>query len=137
MRFMMIIKAPTTLEQSTPDPTEFDAMGRFNGELVRAGVLRELNGLKPTSTGAKIKCHGAERTVIDGPFTEAKELIAGYWIIEVPSLEDAVAWAKRTPFSSEVHRGQAIEIEVRPLMEYEDLPPERAAAKQAFEQREQ
>jgi len=134
MRFMMIVKPPTTLEQSTPDPRDFAAMGRYNDELQRAGVLHELNGLAPTAKGAKVKFSGAKRTVIDGPFTEATELIGGYWIIQVRSREEAIEWAKRIPFSTEVHPGQEVEVEVRQIMELEDLPAERAAAKKLLEQ---
>lgn len=134
MRFMMIVKPPTNVEQSPPNPKEWDAMGRYNEELQRAGVLRELNGLAPSAKGAKVKFNGAKRTVSDGPFTEAKELIGGYWIIEVPSREEAIAWAKRIPFSTEVHPGLEIEVEIRQIMELDDLPPERAAAKERFEQ---
>ena len=137
MRFMMIVKPPTSLEQSLPDAKDLAAMGRYNDELLRAGVLLDLNGLAPTANGARIKFSGAKRTVIDGPFAEAKELIGGYWIIQVRSRQEAIEWAKRIPFSTEVHPGQEVEVEVRQIMEPEDLPlsPEQVAAKKSLEQR--
>jgi hypothetical protein len=135
MRFMMIVKLPAYT--GMPDLEQFAAMGRYNEELLRAGVLLELNGLAPTTQGARVQFSGTRRTVIDGPFSEAKELIGGYWIIQVGSKEEAVEWAKRIPFSTEVHPGEEVEVEIRQIMELEDLPvsPERIAAKKALEQR--
>ena len=93
-------------------------MGRFNDELRRAGVLLELNGLEPIEKGAKVKFDGEKRSVIDGPFAEAKELIGGYWIIQVRSKEEALEWAKKIPFGTEVHPGQHVEVELRQIWEY-------------------
>ena len=81
MRFMMIVKPPAYT--GLPDPAQFEAMGRYNDELQRAGVLLDLNGLAPTAQGVRVQFSGAKRTVIDGPFAESKELIGGYWIIQV------------------------------------------------------
>lgn len=135
MRFMMIVKPPEY--PGTPDPAELEAMGRYNDELRRAGVLLDLNGLAPTAQGARVRFAGTKRTVIDGPFTEAKEVIGGYWIIQVRSKAEAVEWAKRIPFSTEVHPGDHVEVEIRQIMELDDLPgvsPERLAAKQQLDQ---
>jgi hypothetical protein len=138
MRFMMIVKAPLATAYKTDlDPEQFAAMGRYNDELRRAGVLLDLNGLAAPDKGARITFRGTRRTVTDGPFTEAKELIGGYWLIQVRSKEEAIEWAKRIPFSTDVHPGEEVEVEIRQIMEVEDLPltPERAAAKKALEQR--
>jgi hypothetical protein len=136
MRFMMIVKPPAYT--GMPDPEQLAAMGRYNDELRRAGVLLELNGLAPTTQGARVKFSGTKRTVVDGPFAETKELIGGYWIIQVRSKEEAVEWAKRIPFSTEVHPGEEVEVEIRQIMELEDLPvsPERVAAKKLLEQKQ-
>jgi len=135
MRFMMIVKPPAYT--GLPDPAQFEAMGRYNDELQRAGVLLDLNGLAPTAEGVRVQFNGPKRTVVDGPFAEAKEVIGGYWIIQVRSKEEAVEWAKRIPFSTEVHPGEHVEVEIRQIMELEDLPvsPERVAAKKALEQK--
>ncbi len=119
MRFMMIVKPPAYT--GTPDPEQMAAMGRYNEELRRAGVLLELNGLESPDKGARVKFKGTKRTVIDGPFSEAKEVIGGYWIIQVRSKEEAVEWAKRIPFSTEVHPGDDVEVEIRRIMELGDL----------------
>jgi hypothetical protein len=121
MRFMMIVKAPASAYNGVPDKQELHAMGRYNEELKRAGVLLEVNGLAPTAEGAKVKFGGTKRTVIDGPFSEAKEVIAGYWVIQVRSKEEALEWAKRIPFSTEVHPGQEVEVELRRITEPGDL----------------
>jgi hypothetical protein len=120
MRFMMIVKAAAYTGQ--PDPAEFEAMGRYNDELQRAGVLLDLNGLAPPAQGVRVQFSGATRTVLDAPFAEAKELVGGYWIIQVRSKEDAVEWARRIPFSTEVHPGERVEVEIRRILEIEDLP---------------
>jgi hypothetical protein len=117
MRFMMIVKPPAY--NGTPDPKEMAAMDRYNEELRRAGVLLDLNGLEPTAKGAKVKFSGNKRTVIDGPFSEAKEVIGGYWIIQVRSKEEALEWAKRIPFGTEVHPGHEVEVELRQVFEFE------------------
>src|SRR6202051_3173208 len=98
MRFMMIVKASQDSEAGKmPSEELLSAMGKYNEELMKAGVLLDLSGLQPSSKGARIKFSGGKRTVIDGPFTEAKELIAGYWLIQVTSKEEAIEWAKRAP----------------------------------------
>src|SRR5712691_5563893 len=98
MRFMMIVKASKDSEAGImPDEKLLAAMGKYNEELMKAGVLLDLSGLQPSSKGARIKFSGGKRTVIDGPFTETKELIAGYWLIQVKSKKEAIEWAKRVP----------------------------------------
>jgi hypothetical protein len=121
MRFMMIVKPPASAYDGLPDKQELLAMGRYNDELERAGVLLELNGLAPTAEGAKVKFNGTRRTVVDGPFSEAKEVIGGYWLIQVRSKEEALEWAKRIPFGTEVHPGQEVEVELRRIMEPSEL----------------
>ncbi|HEV3357034.1 MAG TPA: YciI family protein [Pseudonocardiaceae bacterium] len=118
MRFMMIIKATDETEAGVLPSTEIlTEMGRYNEELVKAGVLLAAEGLRDSAKGAKVKLNGKRRTVIDGPFAEAKELIAGFWLIEVGSLEEAVEWAKRCPCPE----GQDNEIEVRQVFMPEDF----------------
>ncbi len=119
-RFMMIIKGDPAAEQ-LPSEELLAAMGRYNEELAKAGVLLDLSGLKPSSEGARVKFSGGKRTVVDGPFTESKELVAGYWIIDVKSKEEAIEWAKRVPFEAGGEYGQEGEVEVRPFFELEDF----------------
>src|SRR5438874_2386972 len=98
MRFMMIVKASKESEAGVmPSEKLLSAMGRFNEELQKAGVLLDLSGLQPSSKGARVTFRNGARSVIDGPFTEAKELIAGYWLIQANSLDEATEWAKRAP----------------------------------------
>jgi hypothetical protein len=122
MRFMVIVKATPESEKegALPDPELMAEMGKFNEELIRAGVVLAMDGLQPSSKGARVKFSGKSRTVVDGPFTEAKELIAGFWIWQVKSLEEAIEWVKRSPFSS--HAGES-EIEIRQVFEMEDFAP--------------
>jgi hypothetical protein len=122
MRFMMIVKANKDSEAGKmPSEELLAAMGRYNEELMKAGVLLDGTGLLPSSKGARIKFQGWKRTVIDGPFAETKELIGGYWIIQVKSLQEAIEWAKRAP---DPHGdGQEAEIEIRQLFELEDFAP--------------
>jgi hypothetical protein len=123
MRFMMIVKASKESEAGVmPSEKLLSAMGKYNEELMKAGVLLDLSGLQPSSKGVRVKFSGGKRTVIDGPFTETKELIAGYWIIQVKSREEAIEWAKRVPFDPEVQPGDA-EIEIRQFFELEDFTP--------------
>ena len=117
MRFMMIVKPPAYKGQ--PDPKEMAAMGRYNDELRRAGVLLDLKGLESTAKGFKVKFSGNKRSVFDGPFSEAKEVIGGYWLIQVRSREEALEWAKRIPFGTEVHPGHEVEVEVRQVFEFD------------------
>src|SRR5208282_6798843 len=98
MRFMMMVKANDNSEAGAmPDEKLIAAMTRYNEELAKAGVLLDLAGLQPTSKGARIKFSGGKPKVVDGPFSEAKEIIGGYWIIQVKSREEAIEWAKRAP----------------------------------------
>jgi hypothetical protein len=121
MRFMVIVKATKNSEAGKlPTQEEFEAMGKFTEELVNAGVVLEWGGLQPSSKGARVKFSGTKRTVIDGPFAETKELVAGYGILQVKSKEEAVEWAKRFPCSS----GEEGEIEIRQLFEDEDFGSE-------------
>jgi len=121
MRFMVIIKASKESEEGAPpDPQLLLDMGKFNEELIKAGVVLAMDGLHPSSKGARVKFSGKSRTVVDGPFTEAKELIAGFWIWQVKSLDEAVEWVKRSPFSS---RAGECEVEIRQVFEMEDFAP--------------
>ena len=122
MRFMIIGKATKETEAGIlPKPEEFEAMGEYNQELVKAGILLAAEGLAASSKGARVKFSGDKRTVIDGPFTETKELIAGFTIIQVKSLEEAIEWVKRAPNLSP--SGEA-EIEIRKVMDVEDFGDE-------------
>src|SRR5215216_2511169 len=120
MRFMVIVKASKDSEAGKmPSEEMLGAMAKFNEELVKAGVMLDGNGLQPSSKGARIRFSGNNRTVIDGPFAETKELIAGYWIIQVKSKEEAIEWMKRCP-NPYPHDG---EIELRQVFEMEDFAP--------------
>jgi hypothetical protein len=120
---MVIVKASKDSEAGIlPKKELFEAMGKFNEELVRAGVLLAAEGLQPTSKGKRVRFSGKQRTVIDGPFTETKELIAGFWLWQVRSMEEAVEWVKRCPSP---HEGDS-EIEIRQVFEAEDFGPELA-----------
>jgi hypothetical protein len=118
MRFMVMVKANEDTEAGVmPSEEELAAMGAFNEQLVQAGIMLAGDGLHPSSRGARVHFSGDKRTVVDGPFTEAKELIAGYWIIEVKSLEEAVEWVKRVPNPT----GAESQIEIRQVFEAEDF----------------
>jgi hypothetical protein len=118
MKFMVLVKASQESEAGVlPSEELLTAMGRYNEALVKAGVLVAGEGLHPSSRGARVKFSGAERTVIDGPFTESKELIAGFWIFEVKSLAEAVEWVKRCPNPM----GTESEIEIRQVFAPEDF----------------
>ena len=121
MRFMVIVKATPESEKegALSDPQLFAEMGKFNEELIKAGVVLAMDGLHPSSKGARVKFSGKSRTVIDGPFTEAKELIAGFWIWQVKSLEEAIEWVKRCP---NPHASDS-EVEIRQVFEMEDFAP--------------
>jgi hypothetical protein len=120
MRYMMMVRASQRSEAGEmPTEQHLAAMGKYNEELQKAGVLLDLSGLKPTSKGARVRFSGGKRTVLDGPFAEAKELVAGYWIIQVKSHQEAVEWAKRIP--AEVC--EISEVELRPFYEMEDFAP--------------
>src|ERR1700689_1567139 len=120
MRFMVIVKATAESEKGAlPDPGLMADMGKFNEELIKAGIVLAMDGLKPSSKGARVKFSGKSRTVVDGPFTEAKELIAGFWIWQVNSLDEAIEWVKRCPNPHNVDS----EIEIRQIWEMEDFAP--------------
>jgi hypothetical protein len=118
MRVMVIVKADKSSEAGVmPSKELLGAMGKFNEELMKAGVMLDGAGLKPTSKGARVRFSGEKRTVIDGPFTETKELIAGYWLWQVSSLEEAIEWVKRCPNP----QLSDSDIEIRPLYEESDF----------------
>lgn len=122
MRFMVIVRATKDSEAGRmPDETLLAAMGNYNEELVRAGIMKAGEGLQPSSKGARVVFDGARRTVVDGPFSEAKELIAGFWIWEVASLAEAIEWVKRCPNPFE--EGESV-IEIRQIFEAEDFGAE-------------
>jgi hypothetical protein len=121
MRFMMIVKASKESEAGVmPSEQMLATMGKFNEELVNAGVMVDGSGLQPSSKGFRVKFVGGKRTIVDGPFAEAKELVAGYWVINVKSREEALEWAKKVPAPQEKGQG---EIEVRQFFELEDFAP--------------
>ncbi|HMG57806.1 MAG TPA: YciI family protein [Kofleriaceae bacterium] len=118
----MLVKATRQTEASQPPTDEaLLAMHTFNEELEKAGVLLDLGGLTSTSRGARVQYSGSKRTVIDGPFAESKELIAGYLLLEVKTLAEAVEWAKRAPFGLGVQDGEETEVELRPLCDPADF----------------
>ncbi len=125
MRFMVIVKATKDSEAGKmPSEEALAAMAKFNEEMVKAGVMLDGNGLKPSSQGARVRFHGGKvgdtnnkRSVIDGPFAETKELLAGYWLLQCRSLAEAIKWIKRCP---NPHDGDS-EIEIRPVFELEDF----------------
>jgi hypothetical protein len=116
MRVMVLVPAGGGSEEGGMPSTDLiDKMSRFNDELIRAGVMLAGEGLTPTSKGKRVRFEGSSRTVIDGPFTESKELVSGYWIWQVRDMDEAVAWIKRAPFDG------GVQIELRPIAEMEDL----------------
>jgi hypothetical protein len=116
MRFMILVPANEESEAGAlPDEKMLGAMGKFNEEMVKAGVMLAGEGLAPTSKGARLTFSGGKTTVVDGPFTESKELIAGFWIIQVKSREEAVAWMRRAPF------GEGVRLEIRQIQEFADF----------------
>jgi len=121
MRFIVMVKATDESEAGVM-PTEqlLSEMGKYNEELVKAGVMLAGEGLFPSSKGARVRFSGSKRTVIDGPFAETKELVAGFWIFQVKSLQEAIEWVKRCP---NPHPGES-EIEIRQVFETEDFGPE-------------
>jgi hypothetical protein len=121
MRFMVMVKADRSTEAGVmPSQELLTAMGKYNEELVNAGVLLAGEGLHPSSKGARVRFSGSNRTVIDGPFAETKELVAGFWIFQVESLQEAIEWVKRSPNPLE---GES-EIEIRQVFEAEDFGAE-------------
>jgi hypothetical protein len=118
MRFMVMVKANRETEQGIMPSTELlTAMGKYNEELVKAGIMLAGEGLQPSSKGARIRFSGDKRTVVDGPFAETKELVAGFWIFQVKSLAEAIEWVKRCPNPT----GEESEIEIRQIYEIEDF----------------
>jgi hypothetical protein len=118
MRFMVIVKANKDSEAGVmPSQELLTAMGKYNEELAKAGAMLAGEGLHPSSKGARIRFSGAKRTVIDGPFAETKELVAGFWLIQVKSMDEAIEWVKRAPFEDG-------EVEIRQVFEAEDFGPE-------------
>ena len=124
MRFMMIVKANKDSEAGVMPSEEMIAtMGRYNQELMKAGVLVDLSGLQPSSKGFRVKFSGGKRSIVDGPFAESKELIAGYCVINVKSREEALEWARKVPAP---HNNGEGEIEVRQFFELDDFAPSEA-----------
>jgi hypothetical protein len=122
MRFMVIVKADKNSEAGVlPDEKLLAEMGKYNEELAKAGVLLAAEGLHPSSKGARVRFSGNKRTVIDGPFAETKELVAGFWLIQVRSKDEAIEWVKRAP---NPFPGTEAEVEIRQVFEAEDFGPE-------------
>jgi hypothetical protein len=118
MRFMVMVKATSESEAGELPSTELlEAMGKYNEELAKAGILLAGEGLQPSSKGARVRFKGSERSVVDGPFAETKELIAGFWLWEISSMEEAIEWVKRCPNPME---GES-EIEIRQVFEADDF----------------
>jgi len=133
MRVMAIVKASKNSEAGVmPTEKELTEMGKFNEQLVKAGVMLAGEGLHPSSKGKRVAFSGSKRTVIDGPFAETKELIAGFWILQVKSIEEAVEWIKKCPNPMP---GTDSEIEIRPIFEADDFGPELTPELRAQEQR--
>ena len=130
MKFLVIVKADKDSEAGImPSKELLTAMGNYNEQLVKAGVMLAGEGLHPTSKGKRVRFSGTKRTVIDGPFAETKELIAGFWIWQVRSMEEAVEWLKRAPFDG------GAEVEIRPVFEAEDFGAEFTPELRAQEER--
>jgi hypothetical protein len=135
MRVMVIIKANEDSEAGVmPSEKLLAEMGKFNEELVNAGLMLDGEGLHPSSKGKRVKFSGGNRIVTDGPFAETRELIAGYWIWKVNSIDEAVEWVKRVPFDAESSPSDA-EIEIRPIFEAEDFGEEFTPELRAQEER--
>ncbi len=123
MRFMMMVKANKDSEAGVlPSKELFAAMGKFNEEMAKAGVLLAAEGLQPSSKGVRVRDSGGERTAVRGPFHDTKELVAGYWMIQTKSIEEAIDWAMRCP--NPMGEGMDSEIEIRPIYEASDFPPD-------------
>ena len=132
MRFMVMVKATKESEAGMmPSQELLAAMGKYNEELVKAGILLAAEGLQPSSKGARVRFSGSRRTVIDGPFAETKELVAGFWLIQVKSMDEAIEWVKRCPNPMETDS----DIEIRQVFEAEDFGPEFTPELQAQEER--
>ncbi|MBT2116073.1 YciI family protein [Dyella sp. LX-66] len=132
MRFMLIVHATKESEAGVmPSEELLTAMGKYNEELVKAGIMLAGEGLHPSSRGARVRFSGSKRTVIDGPFAETKELIAGFWLIQVKSLEEAIEWVKRCPNPM----NEESDIEIRQVFEAEDFGAEFTPELRAQEER--
>ncbi|HYS80967.1 MAG TPA: YciI family protein [Anaeromyxobacteraceae bacterium] len=130
MRVMVLVKANKDSEAGVlPDEKALTAMGKFNEELAKAGVLLAAEGLQASSKGARVRFSGSKRTVIDGPFAETKELIAGFWLWQVKSKEEAIEWLKRAPFDD------GFEVEIRQVFEADDFGPELKPEFREYEER--
>ena len=130
MRFIVLVKADKNSEAGRmPDEKLLTDMTKFNDELVKAGMMLAGEGLHPSSKGARIQYAGAKRTVVDGPFAEAKELVAGFWMIQAKSKEDVIEWMKRAPFVEG-------EVEIRAVFETEDFGPELTPELRAADERQ-
>jgi hypothetical protein len=130
MRFMVLVKADKNSEAGVmPDEKLLTEMGKYNEELVKAGVMLAGEGLHPSSKGVRVRFDGAKRTVIDGPFAETKELLAGFWLLQVKSKEEAIEWIKRAPFDG------GTEVEIRQVFEAEDFGEAFTPELQAQEER--
>jgi hypothetical protein len=130
MRVMVIVKANKDTEAGVmPSTKELSDMGKYNEELVKAGIMLDGDGLQPSSKGKRVRFSGQQRTIVDGPFAETKELIAGYWVWKVKSMDEAIDWLKRAPFDG------GMEIEVRPFFEAEDFGKEFTPELRAQEER--
>jgi hypothetical protein len=130
MRFMILVKADESSEAGVmPSSEMLTEMGKFNEELVKAGVMLAGEGLHPSSKGMRMRFSGKERTVTDGPFAETKELIAGFWLLQVKSRDEVIEWMKRAPFDG------GTEIEIRQVFEAEDFGPELTPEARAAEER--
>ena len=130
MRVMVVVKANKESEAGVmPNEAILAAMGKYNEELVKAGVMQAGEGLHPTSKAKRVRFSGPQRTVIDGPFAETKELIAGFWLWKVKDIDDAVAWLKKAPFDG------GTEVEIRPIFEAEDFGKEFTPELRAQEER--
>ena len=136
MKFMMLLKADKNTEAGKlPTRDDLARMGKYNEELIRAGVMLDGAGLQPSSKGARVTWRQGVPVVVDGPFAETKELLAGYWMIKVNSLQEAIDWAKKAPFDLLPQQGGEPQIELRQVFELEDfpdVPDEVAAQNQAF-----
>ncbi len=133
MKVMVIVKATKNSEAGVmPSEKLLTEMGNYNEELVKAGIMLAGEGLQPSSNGKRIKFSGRQRSVLDGPFTETKELIAGYWVWQVRSMDEAVEWARRCP---DPMPGEEAELEIRPLFEAEDFGKELTPELRAQEER--
>lgn len=122
MRFMVIVKANKDSEAGVmPDRKILEDMGRYNEELAKAGVMLAGEGLHPSSKGARVRFHEGKHTVIDGPFSETKELIAGFWLLQAKSWEEVLEWVKKAPFEGPLPDGHEVELEVRQVFEDDEF----------------